>query len=92
MSIQYCGRRSACYQSRIGYEVYVRVHCMKPAPSERQGCAVNHPRLKARVVYYLLMSQTSCYRYWGEGLWADRGRELCRRTMDTIDELIKGGR
>jgi hypothetical protein len=30
-------------------------------------------------LFHLLSSQTSCYRYWGEGLWADYGRELCRR-------------
>ena len=31
-------------------------------------------------LYHLLSSQTSCYRYWGQGLWTDYGRELCRRT------------
>ncbi len=30
-------------------------------------------------LFYLLVSQTSCYRYWGQGLWTDYGRELCRR-------------
>jgi hypothetical protein len=24
-------------------------------------------------------SQTSCYWCWGSGIWADYGRELCRR-------------
>jgi len=33
-------------------------------------------------LFYLLCSQTSCYRYWGSGIWTDYGRELCRRTMD----------
>ena len=28
---------------------------------------------------YLLLSQTSCFRYWGEGRWGDYARELCRR-------------
>jgi len=27
-------------------------------------------------VYYLLVSQTSCFRYWGEGIWPDYGRKL----------------
>ena len=31
-------------------------------------------------LYHLLCSQTSCYRYWGQGLWTDYGIELCRRT------------
>jgi len=26
-----------------------------------------------------MVSQTSCYRYWGPGRWTDYGRELCRR-------------
>jgi hypothetical protein len=30
-------------------------------------------------LFHLLCSQTSCFRYWGEGLWADYGREICRR-------------
>jgi hypothetical protein len=36
-------------------------------------------------LYHLLICQTSCFRYWGEGLWTDYGRELCRRTMDILE-------
>jgi hypothetical protein len=36
-------------------------------------------------LYYLLVSETSCYRFWGEGLWTDYGRELSRRTMAIIE-------
>ena len=36
-------------------------------------------------LYHLLLTQTSCYRYWGEGLWSDYGRELCRRTIDILE-------
>jgi hypothetical protein len=36
-------------------------------------------------LFYLLTSETSCYRYWGEGLWTDYGRELCRRTDAILD-------
>ncbi len=36
-------------------------------------------------LFHLLCTQTSCYRYWGEGLWTDYGRELCRRT----DAILK---
>ncbi len=35
-------------------------------------------------LFHLLTSQTSCYRYWGQGLWTDYGRELCRRTIDIL--------
>ena len=31
--------------------------------------------------FYLMLSQTSCFRYWGEGTWADSGREFCRRAI-----------
>jgi hypothetical protein len=30
-------------------------------------------------LYYLLMTQTSCFRYWGSGVWTDYAREFCRR-------------
>jgi hypothetical protein len=33
---------------------------------------------------HLLASQTSCYRYWGQGRWTDYGREICRRTTDIL--------
>ena len=37
-----------------------------------------------KALFHLLLTQTSCYRYWGEGIWADYGRELCRRTMEIL--------
>ncbi len=35
-------------------------------------------------LFHLLCSQTSCYRYWGQGLWTDYGREICRRTQEIL--------
>jgi hypothetical protein len=35
-------------------------------------------------LFHLMSSQTSCYRYWGQGLWTDYGREICRRTTEII--------
>ena len=35
-------------------------------------------------LYHLLASQTSCYRYWGQGVWTDYGREICRRAKDIL--------
>ncbi len=35
-------------------------------------------------LYHLLLSQTSCYRYWGSGRWTDYGKEICRRAMDIL--------
>ncbi|MCU0838194.1 MAG: hypothetical protein MUE49_05665 [Rhodospirillales bacterium] len=31
------------------------------------------------VLFHLLSAETSCYRYWGQGIWTDYGREMCRR-------------
>jgi hypothetical protein len=36
-------------------------------------------------LFHLLSSQTSCYRYWGQGIWTDYGIEICRRGMDIIN-------
>jgi hypothetical protein len=35
-------------------------------------------------LFHLLTSETSCYRYWGEGIWTSYGAELARRTNDII--------
>jgi hypothetical protein len=35
---------------------------------------------------YLLLSQTSCFRYWGQGVWTDYAKELCRRGMEAIEK------
>jgi hypothetical protein len=35
---------------------------------------------------YLLLSQTSCFRYWGQGVWTDYAKELCRRGMEALGE------
>lgn len=35
-------------------------------------------------LFHLLISQTSCFRYWGSGVWTDYARELCRRTEDIL--------
>ncbi len=32
-------------------------------------------------LFHLMCTETSCFRYWGEGLWADYGREFARRTI-----------
>jgi hypothetical protein len=38
----------------------------------------SEPRYR-NALFHLLCAQTSCFRYWGEGLWAEYGREICRR-------------
>lgn len=49
----------------------------------KPGAATNTSQYR-NALYHLLCSQTSCYRYWGQGLWTDYGREICRRTIDIL--------
>jgi hypothetical protein len=35
-------------------------------------------------LFHLMTSQTSCYRYWGQGLWLEYGREICRRANEIL--------
>lgn len=49
-----------------------------------KNVATNDPRYR-EALFYLLTTQTSCYRYWGQGIWTDYARELCRRATETIN-------
>jgi hypothetical protein len=51
---------------------------LEPGYSSSEHCYRN-------ALFHLMASQTSCYRYWGQGLWTDYGRELCRRTKDIVE-------
>lgn len=33
---------------------------------------------------YVLLSQTSCFRYWGHGVWTDYAKEIYRRGMESL--------
>lgn len=44
---------------------------------------VNDERYQTALLY-LLVSQTSCFRYWGEGVWTDYAKELCRRGIEAV--------
>jgi hypothetical protein len=46
--------------------------------------STSDPRFR-NALFYLLLTQTSCYRYWGTGVWTDYARELCRRTIDILN-------
>lgn len=36
-------------------------------------------------LFHLMSSQTSCYRYWGQGQWTDYGVEICRRAEEILN-------
>jgi hypothetical protein len=48
-----------------------------------RGVPTDDPRYR-KALFHLLAAETSCYRYWGEGVWTDYGAELSRRTSDII--------
>jgi hypothetical protein len=50
----------------------------------KKGLSPNDPRYR-KALYHLLTSQTSCYRYWGQGMWTDYAIEICRRGSDVLN-------
>ncbi len=49
----------------------------------KSGVSSSEPRYR-NALYHLLASQTSCYRYWGQGVWVDYGKEICRRATEIL--------
>jgi hypothetical protein len=49
----------------------------------KPGLPTNEPRYRS-ALFHLLTCQTSCYRYWGQGVFVDYGREICRRAKDIL--------
>ena len=49
----------------------------------KRGIPAGEPRYR-NALFHLLCSQTSCYRYWGQGVWTDYGREICRRLEEIL--------
>jgi hypothetical protein len=35
-------------------------------------------------LFHLLMAETSCFRYWGQGTWTEYGKEICRRGAEIL--------
>jgi hypothetical protein len=35
-------------------------------------------------LFHLLMAETSCFRYWGQGIWPEYGKEICRRGSEIL--------
>jgi hypothetical protein len=50
------------------------------------GLDTNDPRYRT-ALFHLLTAETSCYRYWGQGIWTDYGAELARRTIAAVEQL-----
>ncbi len=41
-------------------------------------------RAYRNALFHLLVAETSCYRYWGQGVWTDYAKEICRRGEDIL--------
>ncbi len=41
-------------------------------------------RIYREALLYLLLSQTSCFRYWGSGIWTEYAKEITRRGMEVL--------
>ncbi len=52
----------------------------------RRGVPSSDPRYR-RALFHLMCAQTSCFRYWGQGVWTSYGRELCRRAEETLNAI-----
>ncbi len=35
-------------------------------------------------LFHLLVAETSCFRYWGQGVWTEYAQEICRRGTDIL--------
>jgi hypothetical protein len=49
------------------------------------GVDTNDPRYR-NALFHLLTAETSCYRYWGQGIWTDYGAELARRASAIMSQ------
>ena len=46
--------------------------------------ASSHEYPYRNALFHIMCSQTSCFRYWGQGLWTEYGKELCRRAKKIL--------
>ena len=74
---------------------WVRGYDSLLGPMEKMSSHFNEVVLKQKTVetdehryrnalFHLMAAETSCYRYWGQGLWVDYGKEICRRAHEII--------
>ena len=51
---------------------------------KQKKVVTDDPRFR-KALFHLMSAETSCYRYWGQGVWVDYGVELCRRANQIIE-------
>jgi hypothetical protein len=60
-----------------------RLSALFAEKAARNGVSTDEHRYRD-ALFHLLASQTSCFRYWGEGTWTDYGREIVRRAEEIL--------
>ncbi|HLV67205.1 MAG TPA: hypothetical protein VKY73_15395 [Polyangiaceae bacterium] len=60
---------------RVSSEFAATMARVKPKTSEHRF---------RNALFHLMAGQTSCYRYWGEGVWTDYGKEILRRASEIL--------
>jgi hypothetical protein len=53
-------------------------------PLVAQDPGVTSSRHYQEALLYLLLLETSCFRYWGQGTWTDYASEIHRRGIAAI--------
>jgi hypothetical protein len=48
----------------------------------KAGKVKTDERRYRNALFHLLTAETSCYRYWGQGIWTEYGNELSRRAAE----------
>jgi len=69
------------YESLLG--PMERVSALFNEKAVRGGASTSEHRYR-NALFHLLASQTSCFRYWGQGVWTDYGREILRRAEEIL--------
>lgn len=66
-------------------------HVLEPAEQvsalfaeKTRGVSTSEQRYR-NALFHLFLTQTSCFRYWGSGVWTDYAREFCRRASDILN-------
>ena len=48
----------------------------------KRGKVTTDDQRYRNALFHLLTAETSCYRYWGQGIWTEYGKELSRRAAE----------
>ena len=49
----------------------------------QKGLDTDDPRFR-NALFHVMSAETSCYRDWGQGVWVDYGKEICRRAEEIV--------